>query len=336
MKILLKGYFDSNFGDDYIMKIIVSQMPDIEFVIDSRNPHTQFLSEEANVSITDDIDKNLPILIVTGSGFMINTPAALKCELKWFLRKAHIGDYCMGCNIEPFDSRFKEFLIKKKLQKFKLIICRDKKSYKWLSCAGLNKTSIYCLSDILFSLPQEWLKEQIDPDKLGISMFHRIGDKEDCVYYRTMAKAADYWVEQTGNGVYLMAFDTGKENDEFACRQVKKMMKHSDMAEIILHGNNGEIINAYSECKKIIGARFHSSVLAMRMNIDVFPLIFREKMQRLIDETEYPVKGCNIDAIDYEKIKHFLDGPGTGFSVSSEIIQSANMYPRIFRSECGT
>ena len=89
-----------------------------------------------------------------------------------------------------------------------------------------------------------------------------------------MAQIADYWIETTGKRALLLAFDIGTENDVAVCEKVKSLMTHKDMADIVKHGKNGEIQRAYSVCRKIIGARFHSAVLSLKMNIDFYPIIY--------------------------------------------------------------
>lgn len=331
MKLVLDAYFDRNFGDDYMVRIMLHYLPEAEFIIREKNEFNSFLEKEQNVTFGADAKEQLPRIVVTGSGFMINSPEALKCELVWFIRRKRMGDYCVGCNIEPLHSRLKEFLIRKKLQKFKLVICRDAHSYNWLK--KIKGPAVYRLPDILFSIPDEWLPKGKISDKLGISVMHRAGDNEDCAYYRAMADAADHWAESTGKRVFLMAFDTGNENDVWACDNVKRMMKRRDMADIIYHDNNEEILNAYAECEKIIGARFHSGVLAMRMGKAFYPVIFREKMRRLINESCYPVKGCDIDNIDIGEIKRFLDSPSVNIRPDRDMLDSSMQYSVILKRE---
>ena len=98
-------------------------------------------------------------------------------------------------------------------------------------------------------------------------MMHRAGDSEDCAYSRAMAELADEWVRKTGKDVILMAFDTGEENDVFACQAVRSLMEFSDHAEIAAHKGGTEIPAAFAQCEKIIAARFHATVLALRMGI---------------------------------------------------------------------
>ena len=266
MELELCGYFDQNFGDDYMQKITAHYMPEYNFYVDARNSLSRLLLDEKNVSLKNSGQKKkLPKLLVIGSGFMVNSRAALKCELIWFLRRKHIADYCIGCNIEPFQSRLAERLVIQKLKKFKYIVCRDKNSFLWLQKRCPN-TMISYMPDILFGMPKGWLPKKTDGDKLGISLIRYDGNNGS--YYLEMAQIADYWIETTGKGVILLAFDTGTEDDTSLCKKVKSLMKYKNMAEIVSHSAGGEIQRSYSVCRKIIGARFHSAVLSLKMNID--------------------------------------------------------------------
>lgn len=316
----LDGYFDSNFGDDMIMKLIVTMFPDVTFLIPDNviSP----LRGEPNICTANISEwSKYPHLIVTGSGFMINTPAAFKTELRWFLTGHDPGDYVLGCNIEPLDSPLKKFLIVQKLNRFRLITCRDTASYEWLR-KNTRKPEIVQLPDILFSLPDEWLPTPTEEGCLGIAPMNFPGqDISNCL--RVMAEAADIWVELNHAPVLLMAFDTGKENDTEACRQIRNQMRHPSKAQIILHKTGSEILEAYSRCSKIIGARFHSIVLAMRMGLPIYPIKFRKKVHNLLVDTQYPVTGCEIDQIDAAGMFRFLIEDDTQFRVPTELFQKA-------------
>ena len=193
--IYLTGYFDRNFGDDMMMKLVVRGLPEITFLVDE-TVDTPLLSEPNVMPKDHESCCRIPKLVVTGSGFMINTKAAFQTELLRFLKGSHPGDYCLGCNIEPLDGPVKRFLIRQKLNKFKLITCRDRASCRWL-LQNTHKPEIFCLPDILFSLPEKWLPRRDNPNMLGISLMHRIGDSGDCPYYHAMAEAADEWIRKT-------------------------------------------------------------------------------------------------------------------------------------------
>lgn len=327
--IYLTGYFDRNFGDDMMMKLVVRSLPETTFLV-HENADTPLLSEPNVMQKPDAVCRRFPKLVVTGSGFMINTKAALQTELLWFLRGHHPGDYCLGCNMEPLDNPVKRFLIRQKLNQFKLITCRDRYSCRWL-LENTRKPDVYCLPDILFSIPDAWLPEAKAPDQLGISILHRAGDREDCAYYRTMAEIADEWILKKGTSVLLMAFDTGKEDDLFACRAVQAQMQFPDRTEIIAHTDGSEILAAYARCRKIIGARFHSVVLALRMGIPVYPLIFREKMRNFLKDIQYPYPACDLDAIDHASLLAFVESDRTAWLLEQDIHKRAGEHIQLLK-----
>ena len=330
----LTGYFDRNFGDDMMMKLVVHSLPEITFLVED-TVDTPLLTEPNVVQKNREVCLRFPKLVVTGSGFMINTRAALKTELLWFLKGHHPGDYCLGCNMEPLNSPIKRFLISRKLNKFKLITCRDQASYRWLR-QNTRKPEIHYLPDILFSLPEEWLPRSDNPKMLGISLMHRQGDQEDCPYYREMAEAADEWIRKTGKGVLLMAFDTGKEDDLFACRAVQALMQFPDRTEIVTHTDGTEILAAFARCEKIIGARFHSMVLALRMGIPVYPLIFREKVRSLLKDIQYPFPACDLDAIDNASLFEYIGSDQTPYPLEQDIHMRAGEHVQLLKQRLAT
>ncbi len=329
MKLILDGYFDSNFGDDYMMKIIVSRLHDWQFLVPAQANISPLVTQQQNVHMLEQ-KAHVPTLIVTGSGFMINSLRALVCEIRWFVQGKKAGDYCLGCNIEPYRFPLSTYLIRKKLEKMQLIVCRDQKSYAWLK-AHCKHTKIYQLPDILFSIPEPWLYKPVAPNALGIAMLHRKGDQPDCSYYRAMAKAADYWVEKNHQPVYLFAFNTGSEDDVYACVCVKEKMRFQDQAILIKHGVEDEILKGYAQCKKIIGARFHAAVLAIRTGIPFFPILFREKMKNMLRDLQYPEWGIPIDQIEFTHLRTFLDCEQTAYKLSPDIMEQAQAYTRILK-----
>ena len=329
--IHLTGYFDRNFGDDMMMKLVVRSLPEITFLVED-TVDTPLLSEPNVVQRGCEVCCHYPKLVVTGSGFMINSKAAFITELCWLLKGRHPGDYCLGCNMEPLSSPAKRFLIRRKLNKFKLITCRDQASYRWL-CRNARKPEIHYLPDILFSIPDEWLPEVKFPNKLGISMMHRAGDREDCAYYRAMAEMADKWIRETGKGVILFAFNSGSEDDLIACSAVQALMRFADGVEVVAYQDGTEILEAFSCCEKIIGARFHSMVLALRMGIPVYPLIFREKVRNLLKDIQYPYPACDLDDMDQTSLYAFLGSEQPPFHLDQEIYARANEHAQLLKQK---
>lgn len=314
-----------------MMKLVVRNLPEIIFVVENA-VETPILTEPNVIQRSREDCEKLPKLVIIGSGFMLNNMASVKAEFLAYLRGRHPGDYCLGCNMEPLDHPFKQFLMSKKLNRFKLITCRDQVSYRWL-CDKTRKPNVHYAPDILFSMPDEWLPVAENPEMLGISLMHRAGDTEDCAYYRVMAEAADQWICETGKDVILMAFDTGKEDDLFACNAVKSLMQYPEQVEIVAHRDGTEIPAAFARCKKIITARFHGIVLALRMGIPLYPLIFREKARNLLRDIQYPFPTSNLDRIDKASLCAFLKEPQMPFSLEKEMFERANEHTQLLKQQ---
>lgn len=314
----LNGYFDRNFGDDYMFKLVAHHMPDVTFFVNAREQDVPCLAGVPNVRFGTCGHEDAPLLTVIGSGFVINDWQGCWYELKCFLRGNEVGDFCLGCNIEPFRNWCDHLLMKRKLRQYRLITCRDQGSYRWLKkhCGG---SKVHYYRDILFSLPDEWFPRERTADHLGISVME-VGQGDAAQhYYDCLARAADHYIERTGRGVILLAFDSGKEDDVLACQSILERMKRPERAEIVAHDQGGEIFDAYGRCEKIIATRFHSAVLAMRMGIDVYPIVFREKMRNLIKDTNCPEQGSELDDLQAQLLQEFVCRPKTdGFSIRAE------------------
>ena len=332
-KIYLKGYFDYNFGDDMMLKLVARSFPDYSFFIEDIGKTLVF--EEKNIFLASKKEcQRYPSVLVTGSGFMINSRIKVGIEIKRYLKREEPGNYCLGCNIEPLDTPLKRFLISRKLNKFRLIACRDSFSYDWIS-ANAKKTKVHLIPDILLSMPDDMIPQKSGEDLLGISVMHRYGDSADSEYYNIMASAADLWVQTTGKKVLLVAFDSGDEDDVWACHVVKNKMSFPEKAEIVAHRNGTEIPSAFSRCEKIICSRFHAVVLSLRMGLPFYPLTFREKTRNLLKDIKYHFSTSDIDNIDFESLKTFVTEKQPVFHLDNNIYTHAKDYVQLLKNTLG-
>ena len=327
----LNGFFDRNFGDDYMFKLVAHSMPDVTFFVYAQEQDVPCLADEPNVYFGTCSQEGVPLLKVIGSGFVINDWRGWWYELKCLLRRKEVGDFCLGCNIEPFPNHWFRFVIQQKLRQYRLITCRDRKSEAWLrKCC--KKPEIYYAPDILFSLPDEWMPQERTANHLGISVMNLGTGNAARRYYDCLAQAADHYIGQTGRGVILLAFDSGTEDDVSACHWVKERMNVPERAEIVAHHRGGEIFEAYARCEKIIATRFHSAVLAMRMGIEMYPIVFRDKMRNLIKDMDYPYPGNDWDQIDPSGLCAFVTQQQNPHKLSREIFERAKQHVQLLRA----
>ncbi len=89
-----------------------------------------------------------------------------------------------------------------------------------------------------------------------------------------------------------------------------------------------QIPEAFSHCEKIIAGRFHAMVLALRMQIPVYPLIFREKGRNLLKDLEFPHDYCGMDDIDTASLRAFLLGTQIPYQLDKEIMLRAREHTK--------
>ncbi len=330
MKLILRGYFNHNLGDDFMIKTFIEQTPSVDYLVEEKNEYTKFLENMPNVSFGKVCDNLYPTVTITGSGLMVNSRASLKCEVKNLLLRREKSDFYIGCNIEPFKSRIAEFVIKQKLKSCKFISCRDKASLFWFS-KNFTKTKLTYHPDILFSMPDKLLLGTCSDAALGISVMKTGNEKTDMRFVNDMADIIDRYTEGTKGKVFLFAFSMGSENDYELCKQIQNRAKHKDNTEIVCYfGDGTKLLQSFAKLSRFIAVRFHSAVLAIKMGIPMYPILYRDKMRNLIKDLNYNIKGSDITAIDKDEIREFITNDAKPYLLDEKIKSESKKHSKDF------
>lgn len=272
MNIRFLGYFDKNFGDDLMQLTTVKNMPEHDFYICSEPKEllTHFHGCE-NVHICDENVKTEAYLNVTGTGFKYDSKLGILTKLAGFFseeRLEHNRAAVINCSVDMPGNAVRHMLIKRELNKYGLISCRDKISEK--IAADLAKKSVVKQhEDIVFSYGGRNF-EKTGEDFLGIVPVRHGHGKNAFNYYSALSEAADGYFESSGKRILIFALDTGEENDFFAASAVLRLMKHKEAAEIIAYNSEpGYIFENISRCGKVISSRFHGIVAAILSGVPV-------------------------------------------------------------------
>lgn len=299
MRILLEGYFDRNFGDDMMLRIVMDALQQHTFYscVERRELLLPFRHvKNFRALAADDAVATFDVVLrVTGSGFMIHSKVGALYTLLRILamRKAGKGlrlRAVIGCNIGPLKGRLATWLTDWELKQYGLITVRDSESERYLRLHRC-KMPFEQYPDILFSLPDKWIPEQTGEGCLGISAYRATGDVEKRKNYHAyceIAKLCDQYVAHHHKKVLLFAFDIEGENDLGAAYTIYHMCQHRDMLEIIAHTDDGSaVLRGYSRCSSVVGIRFHSIVLAMRMGLPFVPICYSKKTEAMLDDLGY-------------------------------------------------
>ncbi|MCD8390769.1 MAG: polysaccharide pyruvyl transferase family protein [Firmicutes bacterium] len=307
MNILMDGYFDKNFGDDVMQTMLVKALPEHDFfVCCNRRELLSHLENIKNVHITPSIPAVDARVYIVGTGFIINGKrGVLEAVISGIMQKRvkYPKSAVIDCSVEPYKSRAEELVAKNRISEYGLISCRDDASHAYFRDNFKDK-KISMFPDALFALDN--LYPKTDSGALGIVPARRMYSADNYEYYKKLAWTADYFIEKTGRGVMLFAFDTENENDTAAAYAIYRMVKNKDKIKIVPHNDDGtNVIKNYAECEKIITSRFHGAVLALRYGIAAAAVADNQKTRGLAEKYGFDVfEKTNLDARD---LKKFID-----------------------------
>ena len=120
-----------------------------------------------------------------------------------------------------------------------------------------------------------------------------------------LAEIADKFINETGRNVCLLCFNTGLEDDVSVANQVYGIMKNKHMTEIIRYKDINDMLKNIKRCGAILGIRFHSAMLALRMGVyDVNNIDTDEVLKSILNAVPYKLDGNIIKSAE-NHIKRF-------------------------------
>jgi colanic acid/amylovoran biosynthesis protein len=342
VKVILRFFGDLNFGDDVMVKLLLSRFPQHDFYSFNRNPDflEPFLSfsnfhelkeEYASFRFLKNCEVYDKYLLIGGSVLMYNHFVSLKGQIKEiflteYLKKKGISSAVVGANISKLPDKWNKFIflyvLKKRLNALKLLSLRD--DYSSRLAASLHPgCSISRYADIVFGSDAAETAYRPEQDCLGISAFCK--RESDISYFHTMAEICDSYCSSCGGQVKLFCFSSGRKNDFFAANEIVKRSRNLENLRIITYtGAEENFIREIGTCASFIPIRFHSIVLCMRMGIPFLPVIYSNKSENLLNDAGYTGESINyadISGIGAETVlkKLILYGKGSAiYSVSME------------------
>ena len=306
MNILLNGYFDKNFGDDAMQEIVVKHLSKHNLYVNcDRLEMLAHLEKYDNVHIGSYPDRIDMFLNVIGTGFLYKTRYAKVTKFLELMVK-RTNKYprmaLVDCSFEHFSSKLEKWLVKKGVQKYDFITCRDKISYGFLK-TNVKKSQIFKFNDIVFT--GDYIRSS-DRNCLGIAPVNRAKSETNYLYYKELARFADEYIRSKNKDVKLFAFDSGNENDILAVMSIKNLMKYADRAKIVAYNSDiDDFVREFAECEIIIGSRFHSVVLAVMNGLKTIAVFDNKKIERLCDD--FNITGIKKEDLTAEKLMDRVD-----------------------------
>lgn len=342
---VVTGYLDRNFGDDMMIRILADAFPDGMFYINfSKIDAAMSFESIPNIrpnTHSPEILQNLTAMVeIGGSIYHIYKKIALR-RLKTFLAtKRYYGGFSnntkmvtLGCNINPIRDRRSAFVMKMILNGSALFTVREQFSIDTAKKIAPSSNS-YRFHDIVFSMPDSFIDSSVPCENaLGISVYRSYFSAERARHYsrfcKKMTALSDAYIEQTGNDVILLAFDTGNENDLHAAHYIRDHSRHPEKIRIVAHDDDGtNIINAIKRCRVVLGVRFHSIVMSIRLGVPFIPVAYSAKTDHLLEDLHYNGKLYRYESIADEPTETILCDllSAEAMPLTSEVRESAAMH----------
>ena len=292
MNILLKGYFDRNFGDDIMQCMIVEKLASHKIYVNCPGREKLIhLEKYDNVFINEKCENIDLCLYVIGTGFMYRGKRAKAEKLLAILlgkKEKKVKSAVINCSVEEFDGKLEKALAKRDIKAYSLITTRDNKSYEFFK-ENFRKTKTELFPDMVFAADVFDKYSLAEKNAFGVAPVNRLYSSENYDYYKKMAAMCDDYAEKENGNISLFAFDSGLENDTEAVLTIKSLMKYKDRAKIIIYdGDIYSFTNEIAKCKVFVTSRFHGVVAAAMCGAKVAAISDREKVRRLCGEIGIP------------------------------------------------
>ncbi len=328
MNIRLAGYFDKNFGDDLMQLIVADGMPEYDFFADC--PQKEFLTHfrgRKNVHLYDESVRIDAYVNVIGTGFKYASKMNILTKflsIPYEKKPNHERAAVIDCSLDEPKSRAERFLVKRELNKYAYISCRDAVSEKIISNLAKGNRLVRH-EDIVFALGDDYIYPKSGEDYLGVIPVQRGFSEENFGYYEAMAHACDRYVQKYNKNVLIFALDTGNENDTLAALTVKRLMKYAGRAEIIAYnGNPKYIFKNMARCDRVISSRFHGVIAAALAGVPASAVSDTSKINILSEKLGFekiPKSGITAD-----KLFALIERTDKAIAVSDSIREDAGLH----------
>ncbi len=175
MKLQLLGYFDKNFGDDVMQLITVNAFPEHEFyVYGEQREFCLHLRGCPNVHIVETPPETDAFVNVIGTGFKYDSKKTLALKALTFFREKSFGNKksaVIDCSMDPPKNALQKFFIKRELNKYALLSCRDALSEQWIKTLAPKKHTVRHV-DIVFAADRQLLYPIAAPDRAVLAHPH--------------------------------------------------------------------------------------------------------------------------------------------------------------------
>lgn len=302
MKILLVAYVDTNFGDNLFVQIITSRYPKDKFymiqkkgyeksyqLLAEKIPNLNVVKEESNY--LEEVDG---MMIVGGDMFWDYDDYSLLISQASSIKNKGGQVAIIGISLFPKYSRRTWFDLQVLFSYADVILVRERKTYEQIKEKN-SKLPVIAATDLALTVNVDEIKENVaQKGLLGISVRKKEQKQSELYYPRYCRNVADsivkYLEESEQHKVKLLALSSGRIDDRTAASDIIELCPkylHERITCSAFTGDVNEYLLEMQKCDKLLCTRFHALVFAILLHKPFLPIIYEEKMDRLLDEIGY-------------------------------------------------
>lgn len=318
-KILVDIYLAFNLGDDMFLDFLAQKYPNYDFVpLHPGKNYKEFIVQYPNVELFPynlfdkflarmgrDKLKDFNWMSNQYDGLLFLGGGIFREESYWeevynyrknivsFFKKKSKNIWFMGCNFGPFTSNQFKIKYENIFSECSKVNFRDKKSYDLFS--SLKNVGYY--PDILwgYKLPKTKKNEKT----LGISLINPNHKDGGAQYFDNYVKSHVRLIEnylKKGYKIRLFSFCEA-EGDLIIANLISKYFLNN--VEIVFYkGNIKAFLISFGECSKVIAARFHANIIAIKYKIPLIPVVYSDKTSNFLNDIGYENKKIKLNNIN--------------------------------------
>lgn len=348
-KVIIHAYTQLNVGDDLFIKILCDRYPKTTFILSAPKIYKNNFRHIRNLRIIPNdslfrrgfnvicrklklhhfiqllMTKHDATVLIGGSLFIQNDHWQKKLEHMKSIKIKGKPLYLLGANFGPFhDQTF--YLEYRNLFKHYTDICfRDQYSYDLFK----DLPQVRVASDIIFQLPKREI--ELDEKLIVISVIkpsirkHLVN--KDAIYYQKIKEIIIHFIEN-GYTVNLMSF-CEFEGDHEAVNTIADSLPSSYLSKLRKHYYEGDlekILEVMSQSTFVIATRFHAMILGWVYEKPVFPIVYSEKMNHVMNDIDFKGTYTDFDHLHSLEATNVFSCMNTNLIDITEQIKNSNRH----------